>query len=504
MTRIGGQFRCLESLVNRNIGRNDFSRLAWSGENLAPDGPRTASAHKLPRVSNFASNGAGRHRHRGSQKDLRFPMAHAPGEIPIGRADAFHRRVHAAERVGRPAQASRTTGVFSHLHAGLDQDLPDRLVAPTRRLQVANDFRRRGHAKRVDGDTSAADDAGEIQKIARFAARAGADVGAVEFDMIEFLRRRALTGIGMAGYQRFEFGQIDDQLVNELLLTVALDRFISRLRPIQFAPIIHVRLGLGIELKNAILAASFNGHVRDGHAVVHAQMRRGGPIKLHRAIGRAVKTDLADAVENDILGHEAWLQLAFEAKMHRFRHFQKQFACAHHKACIGVANARGELVERAGHAGVRVGAKQNFARTRVAFLWQRRVTDTREVRPVLPLELALRRVKYPVAIRVVDYVVKIFDLLLLHELAQDIDVAVRLRIGGENVVVGNDDDFVPVPHLGVLAELAPEHANRPRPAHIVCHQDVGFHPNVVARLDLSFACRTGQDFFGQRHKHRSA
>src|SRR6266513_3294328 len=29
-------------------------------------------------------------------------------------------------------------------------------------------------------------------------------------------------------------------------------------------------------------------------------------------------SDLANALENDILGHEAWLQLSFEPEMHRF------------------------------------------------------------------------------------------------------------------------------------------------------------------------------------------
>src|SRR6266513_937699 len=96
-------------------------------------------------------------------------------------------------------------------------------------------------------------------------------------------------------------------------------------------------------------------------------------------------SDLANALENDILGHEAWLQLSFEPEMHRFGHLQQQFACAHHKAGICVANARGEFVERAGHAGVRIGAKQNLAWTRVALLWQRGVTDTREIRSVLAL-----------------------------------------------------------------------------------------------------------------------
>src|SRR5256885_3875433 len=56
----------------------------------------------------------------------------------------------------------------------------------------------------------------------------------------------------------------------------------------------------------------------------------------------------------------------------------------------------GKFVERSGHARVRVGAKQDFARTRVAFLRQRRVANACKVLSVLPLELAFRCVEGPV------------------------------------------------------------------------------------------------------------
>ena len=85
---------------------------------------------------------------------------------------------------------------------------------------------------------------------------------------------------------------------------------------------------------------------------------------------------------------------------------------------------------------------------------QRRVADARVPLAELPLELAARRVENPVAVRVVDHVVEIGQALLLNERAQDVDVAVGKRIGGEDVVVGDDDDLVLVPdpvsytHLG--------------------------------------------------------
>ena len=73
-------------------------------------------------------------------------------------------------------------------------------------------------------------------------------------------------------------------------------------------------------------------------------------------------------MQNDILGHDAGLEIAFESEMHCFRYFDEQFACAHHKTGVGIADSRGELVECARHAGMGVGAKKNFSRTRMAFL----------------------------------------------------------------------------------------------------------------------------------------
>ena len=104
-----------------------------------------------------------------------------------------------------------------------------------------------------------------------------------------------------------------------------------------------------------------------------------------------------------------------------------------------------------------------------------------------------------VPVRVVNHVVEIGDALLLHELAQDVHVAVRLGVRGEDVVVGDDDDLVAVPDLRVLAELALEHADGARPADVVGHQDVGLHPDVVAGLHPGFAGRAREYFFSQCH-----
>ena len=150
-----------------------------------------------------------------------------------------------------------------------------------------------------------------------------------------------------------------------------------------------------------------------------------------------------------------------------------------------------------------VGAEKDFAGARVALGRQRGVADARVALAELPLELAARGVENPVPVRVVDHVVEIGQALLLHEGAQDVDVAVGKRVGGENVVVGDDDDLVLVPDLGGLAELALEHADGARPAHIVGQEHIGLHPDIFARGHVGLAAGAGEQLFSQRHKGRA-
>ena len=204
-------------------------------------------------------------------------------------------------------------------------------------------------------------------------------------------------------------------------------------------------------------------------------------------------------MQDDILPHHARLQFAFEPEMHRLRHLDQQFACAEHEAGVGVPDPGGELVERPRHARMRVGPEQHLARPRVALLRQRRVAHAGVMQPVLALEIALGRVEYPVPIRVINHVIEISDPLRLHKVPQDVHVAVRLGIRREDVMVRHDDHFVAVPHFRRFAELALEHPDRARSAHVMRHQDIGLHPNIVTGLDPRLAGRAGQYFLSQSH-----
>ena len=103
--------------------------------------------------------------------------------------------------------------------------------------------------------------------------------------------------------------------------------------------------------QNAVLSAGLDRHIGDGHAVIHGQRGDPGAVELHGAIGGAVESDLADAVEDDVLGHHARLELAFDPEMHRLGDLDEETSGAHDESGVGVADAGGELVEGAGHAG---------------------------------------------------------------------------------------------------------------------------------------------------------
>ena len=187
--------------------------------------------------------------------------------------------------------------------------------------------------------------------------------------------------------------------------------------------------------------------------------------------------------------------------MHCLGNFDEQLARAHDEPRVRVADAGGELIERSRHAGVRICAEQHFTRPRVAFGRERGVANARVLRTVLALQHSLARVELPRAVRVINHIVEIRQALFLYELAEDVHVAIRLGVGGEDVVIGNDDHAVLVPDLCSLTELAFEHANGTRPAHIVRHQHIGFYPNIVPRLNGRFSGGASEQLFSQCHEN---
>src|SRR5207249_3451769 len=124
-------------------------------------------------------------------------------------------------------------------------------------------------------------------------------------------------------------------------------------------------------------------------------------------------------------------------------------------------------------------AEQHLARPREALLGERDVAHA----------LVARRV----------HVEEVGQRLLAGEVAQDVDVAVRLVVAGEDVVIGDQDDALGVPDAGGPAELALEDTDRPRAADVVGHEDVGADPDVLARLDRRLPGGARQDLLGHGH-----
>jgi hypothetical protein len=101
-------------------------------------------------------------------------------------------------------------------------------------------------------------------------------------------------------------------------------------------------------------------------------------------------------------------------------------------------------------------------------------------------------------------VVVVRQALLLDEVAERLHVAVALLVGGEDVVVGDDDDPALVPDLGVPPELLVEDADGPGAAHVVRHEDVDVHPDVLVGVDAALPRVLGEDLLRHGHAgHRS-
>ncbi len=209
------------------------------------------------------------------------------------------------------------------------------------------------------------------------------------------------------------------------------------------------------------------------------QVVDGLPGELHRRVRRPVDADLADDVEDEVLGGQVRRERAVEDEAQRRRHAHPQFAGAEHEGGVGVADAGGEQAEGAARAGVAVGAEEHVAGAVEAFLGERHVADA----------LVARR----------PDVVEVPQLLLLGHLPEEAHVAVGVRVGGEDVVVGDDDDAVGVPELRVAPEFAQEDLVGGRPADVVRHERVGRHPDGLARRDAVASGSAGEDGFGDGH-----
>jgi len=139
----------------------------------------------------------------------------------------------------------------------------------------------------------------------------------------------------------------------------------------------------------------------------------------------------------------------------------------------------------------------------MSFFGQSRMANPRVIGTILPLERTLLCVENPVAIWIVDHIIKITDLLLANKIPQNIDIAIGLRIRRENLMVRYDHNLLAIPDLRRLAELALENADGPRATNIVGHKDIRLHPDIVTSLHLAFAAGSRENLLCQCHKRQN-
>ena len=311
--------------------------------------------------------GGGSHGVGAGEKDFALFAAHASGKIAVGGADAVHRFIQSPKSIERTTETGGAGGVLGHEHASVGKNLPDGGAVPMNGLQFFDHAGSGGHAEGIDLDAFALDDFGEGEEIACFAPGAGADVGAVECDFAEVFGEFTLTWIGVHGDGGFELGEIENFVVNEFLVTIQKDGIVIRLGAVGFDAGVHVVESGLVGRKDAVFCPCLDGHVGDGHAIIHMHGIGSGTFPLHGAIGGAIETDITDDMQDHVLGHHAVSELAFEIKTHGFGDFDEKFADAEDETGVGVADAGGKFPKSACHAGVRIGAKKNFTRAGMPF-----------------------------------------------------------------------------------------------------------------------------------------
>ena len=143
----------------------------------------------------------------------------------------------------------------------------------------------------------------------------------------------------------------------------------------------------------------------------------------------ALGGQLADQVQDQVLGRDVALELALADHLDGPRHLDVQhLAQGPDRGHLGGADAEGEGAQGAVAGGVAVGADHDAARPHVAELGQDLVAD---------------------AAAVAADVVELGDPLLGHEVADLLLVAGRLRAFGRHAVVEDDGDPGRVPDLGL-------------------------------------------------------
>ena len=108
-------------------------------------------------------------------------------------------------------------------------------------------------------------------------------------------------------------------------------------------------------------APGLDAHVADGHAAFHREGADGGAGKFDDITGRACRPDLADDVEDDVLGGDAVREGSLDIDAEGLGLVLRQRLGGHDVLDLAGADAEGQGAERSVGAGVRVAADDGHA-----------------------------------------------------------------------------------------------------------------------------------------------
>jgi len=138
--------------------------------------------------------------------------------------------------------------------------------------------------RRCHRDSLAPEHARELDEVARLAAGAGADVGAIQFDVAHLLRLLSLAGSGWHATVGSSLSRFTTSSYTNFWSLVGLHGIVALLRAVEAGAGIHVFCRARVEGEDGILAPASMAMLAMVMRSVHREVRHAGAVELHRAI----------------------------------------------------------------------------------------------------------------------------------------------------------------------------------------------------------------------------
>lgn len=157
------------------------------------------------------------------------------------------------------------------------------------------------------------------------------------------------------------------------------------------------------------------------------------------------------------------------------------------KVCRAIEVEARRRDKHAGRTRMGISSKHELPRPRMALLSESNMANTFVVNVILKVFQ-------------VGNIVKVLEILLVGELANDVKVAVGHCIFGEDVMVWNKDNLFLVPNLSILTELGLKGLDHRRSTDIMRHETRYIGPYVLAWRDGRRIGVLRNNFFGESHR----